>query len=92
MSNTLYMFAKSFVNGRLSADVFADAYIELWKIERDAGILRHDEDNVSEVLSSIFCVADMYVPDDDNRKEYEFDSKRLLDEVSQLINKLNLKQ
>ncbi|MEB8292135.1 colicin immunity domain-containing protein [Klebsiella michiganensis] len=84
MSYLLIEFARSFGSGRLSAVAFADAYMELWRIERDSkNILNYDE-NVSECLSSIFCVADMYNPDDD-RDQYEFDEEELRKEINKLI-------
>jgi hypothetical protein len=58
--------------------------MELWRIERDnKNILNYDE-NVSECLSSIFCVADMFNPDDD-REEYEFDGEQLRKEIKKLM-------
>ncbi|WP_230675943.1 colicin immunity domain-containing protein, partial [Yersinia pseudotuberculosis] len=33
MSIVILEFAKSFINERVSAQVFANAYIELWRIE-----------------------------------------------------------
>lgn len=58
--------------------------MELWRIERDnKNILNYDE-NVSECLSSIFCVADMFNPDDD-REEYEFDDEQLRKEINKLM-------
>lgn len=84
MSYLLIEFVRSFGSGRLSAVAFADAYMELWRIERDSkNILNYDE-NVSECLSSIFCVADMYNPDDD-RDQYEFDEEELRKEINKLI-------
>ena len=58
-----------------------------WRIERDnKNILNYDE-KVSECLSSIFCVADIYNPDDD-REEYEFNEEQLCNEVRKLIAEL----
>ncbi|WP_235895551.1 colicin immunity domain-containing protein, partial [Yersinia alsatica] len=69
---------------RLSATVFSEAYIELWRIERDnKNILSYDA-NISDCLSSIFCLADMYNPDED-REEYEFNDDQLRDEINKLI-------
>ena len=81
MSITLYKFAQSFVSGRLSAEKFVDSFQEMWKIERDDGLLSEDEDRLSEALSSIFCLADLYNPDDD-REDYELDENQLREEVS----------
>jgi hypothetical protein len=40
MSLIVLGFAKSFVAGRVSAGVFAEAYIEFWRIERDNNFLQ----------------------------------------------------
>lgn len=87
MSVAIFEFARSFVAGGLPAEVFADAYIELWKIERDRHVLHEDAADLSECLSSIFCAADMY-SSDGSRNEYELDDERLKFEVAGLINKL----
>ncbi|WP_368540818.1 colicin immunity domain-containing protein [Enterobacter soli] len=84
MSYLLIEFARSFGSGRLSAVAFADAYMELWRIERDSKNILNYDVNVSECLSSIFCVADMYNPDDD-RDQYEFDEEQLRNEINKLI-------
>jgi hypothetical protein len=73
--------------GRLQAAVFADAYIELWKIERDRHMLQDDAEDLSECLSSIFCAADMY-SQDDSRAAYELDDEMLKLEVSRIIKNL----
>lgn len=84
MSYLLVDFTRSFVSGRLSAVVFVEAYMELWRIERDnKNILNYDE-NVSECLSSIFCLADIFNPDDD-REEYEFDGEQLRKQINKLL-------
>jgi len=87
MSVIIFEFAKSFVAGRLQAAVFADAYIELWKIERDGHMLQDDAEDLSECLSSIFCAADMYGRND-SRTVYELDGEMLKLEVSRLIKNL----
>ncbi len=87
MSLTILEFAKSFVAGRLTAEIFSEAYIELWKIERDKNVLLLDDPSLSECLSCIFCAADMYAPDD-SRECYEFDGEMLRSEVATLV--LNL--
>lgn len=85
MSLALLEFAKSFVSERLSAEVFSDAYIELWKIERDKGLLLRDAPALSECLSSMFCAADMYCADDESREEYELNGEQLRIEIVRLI-------
>lgn len=84
MSSLLFDFSKSFVDGRLSAAIFSEAYIELWRIERDSENILNYDDKLSECLSSIFCLADMYNPDDD-REEYEFNEDQLRSEIRKLI-------
>ncbi|OPA85727.1 colicin immunity protein [Pseudomonas fluorescens] len=87
MSLTILEFARSYVAGRLSSEVFSEAYIELWKIERDRNILKLDEPPLSECLFSIFCAADMYEPNE-SREEYEFDDEMLRSEVATLVRKI----
>lgn len=85
MSVLLLEFAKSFLEERLPASVFSDAYLELWKIERDKGLLLEDTPALSECLSSIFCAADMYCSKDELRKDYEFNDEKLKSEVYKLL-------
>jgi hypothetical protein len=42
MSMTLLKFAQSFVRGGLSAEIFSEAYMEFWKIEKDSESLPND--------------------------------------------------
>jgi len=87
MSLTILEFARSFVAGRLTAEIFSEAYIELWKIERDRNLLQLDEPSLNECLSSIFCAADMYEPSE-SREEYELDDEMLRTEVASLVQKI----
>ena len=84
MSQLLKKYIDSFLSKDISADGFADSYMMKWKAERDNNLLGKDEDSLSELLSSVFCVADMYNPDDD-REEYEFDDEQLRHEISKLM-------
>lgn len=84
MSITLFEFAKSFVNERLNACVFSNAYIELWRVEGWLGLCKLDDSKFSGCLSSIFCVADLYNPSSD-REEHEFDEAQLRAKVSEII-------
>ena len=84
MSLTILEFARSYVAGRLTAEIFSVAYIELWKIERDRRLLQLDESALNECLSSIFCAADRYEPDE-SRAEYELDDEVLKSEVARLL-------
>jgi hypothetical protein len=87
MSLTILEFARSFVAGRLTAEIFSEAYIELWKIERDRKVLQLDEPSLSECLSSIFCAVDIYEPGE-SREDYELDDEMLRAEVANLVQKI----
>lgn len=87
MSMVLSKFAESFVNERLTADIFADAYMELWKIERDLGLVAQDTGMLSQVNSTIFLMADLYNPESE-RDDYEFDEEELRLNVKQELEKL----
>jgi len=84
MSQSLKKYIDSFLAKDISASGFADSYMMKWKTERDNNLLGKDEDNLSELLSSVFCVADMYNPDDD-REEYEFNDEQLRQEINKLM-------
>jgi hypothetical protein len=84
MSIQLYEFAKRFAAGGVAAEDFADPFMEWWKRERDASTVLGDPDDVSERLSSIFCMADLYNPMAD-RKEYELDADGLRGAVSKIL-------
>ena len=83
MSRSLYSFAQKFVNEQLDAEQFADSFILRWKEERDSGELLTDPADLSECLSSVFCVADLYNSEMD-RFEYELSEPQLRNEVRKL--------
>lgn len=89
MSLTVLSLAKSFCKERLSAEQFSSAYKELWRYERDAHILQQDNARLSECLSSIFCLADLYNPEPD-REEYEFSEDQLREKILALIKKMEV--
>ncbi len=88
MSATIFEFARSFVKGRLSPEEFVNGYQELWKIERDNKKLLEDSDALSECLSSIFCLADLYNPAK-NKEEYELDEEQLKNKILEIMGKNN---
>ena len=87
MSMTILGLAKSFVEERLSADQFANSYMEAWKYERDSDLLQKDDPLLGECLSTIFCLADLYNPEVD-RDEYELDEIQFRLRVADLISNL----
>ena len=84
MSTQLYEFAKRFAAGAVATKEFADPFMDRWKRERDTSTCLGDSDDVSECLSSIFCLADLYNPMAD-RKEYELDEDGLRRAVSEIL-------
>lgn len=83
MSTTLLALAQSFSNERLTAIEFSNAYMELWKFERDNGLLQKDPDNLDSCLLKFFCLADLFYPDD--RERYELDEDQLRAKVIETI-------
>lgn len=84
MSQLLKNYIDSFISMDITADVFADSYMTKWKIERDSNLLVQDDDKLSELLSSVFCITDMYNPDND-REQYEFNEDQLRHEINKII-------
>lgn len=88
MSTTILALAKLFQSGRLSADEFSNTYMELWKFEGKEGILSNDDDLLSECLSSIFCLADLY-NSSITRKNFELNEAQLRERITGLLQTLN---
>jgi hypothetical protein len=83
MSLTTLSLVQSFASGRLTADEFCNAYIEIFRYERDSDCI--DPDALSLCLSTVFCLADAYSPDKD-RLEGELDEAQLRNEVIKALN------
>lgn len=84
MSKQLLNLVKQFLRGDTPVAEFVDSYIDAWRSERDSGAILEDDPVTSEKLSSIFCVADLYNPEND-REKYEFDEGQLRNEVRIII-------
>jgi hypothetical protein len=84
MSQSLLEFAKQFARGRLRADDFTAAFMERWKQERDSRAACNDPPYVSECLSTVFCLADLYNSDND-REPYELDEAALRERVGEAV-------
>lgn len=89
MSMELLESVRQFVDGNVSAEIFADSFMERWKRERDTGITFKDCDRLSECLSTVFCLADLYNPAS-GRATYELDDARLREEIGKCITRLKL--
>ncbi|MDF7670428.1 colicin immunity domain-containing protein [Orbaceae bacterium ESL0721] len=87
MSLITLEFIKSFVNGRITSTVFTEAYMELYRIERDNNILIKEDKRVGQCLSTIFCLADLYNPSL-NRADYELDDDQLIEQVKNELNQI----
>ena len=61
--------------------------MELWRIERDTNILLNDSDRLSEILSSVFCIADLYNSEFD-KEYYELGSNELYENIKDELYKL----
>ncbi|WP_275554925.1 colicin immunity domain-containing protein [Mixta sp. Marseille-Q2659] len=84
MSQALLQLAKDFIAGKMTADEFADPYQEKWKAERDSGLSGKDPAELNEKLSTLFCLADQYNPEQDCHYS-EFDANELKKRVSELL-------
>ncbi|WP_338846803.1 colicin immunity domain-containing protein [Massilia sp. W12] len=89
MSKELLIIANKFLIGEISAIDFVEVYIEKWRSERNASLLLKDDPNLSEILSTIFCYADLFNPEND-RKPYEYDELTLKNNIKQLITEKKL--
>jgi len=89
MSESLNMFVSSFLNGRISVEAFVESYAELWKIERDLGVFEKDSKPLSEFLSTVFCIADLFNPSED-RLSYEIEGTLLTEKIAIERKKLGL--
>ena len=88
MSTTILEFARSFVKGRIGAEEFVNCYQELWEIERDNKRSLDDFDGLSECLSSMFCLADLY-NSKVNKEKYELDGDQLKNKIVEVMSKDN---
>lgn len=89
MSEKLLASAKTYLNSGSNSELFVHEFIVQWKRERDSGESRLDSHKVSEVLSSIFCLTDLFNPNDD-RESYELDEEKLRSEIGKLIEQAGL--
>ncbi len=90
MSEKLLRFVEDFLVTESNAEIFADEFMKRWKKERDSGLALSDNPQLSEMLSSIFCLADMFNPDAE-REIYELDEHKLRAEIRKLIDRILLR-
>ncbi len=90
MSENLWMFVEDFLVAESNAEIFADEFMKSWKKERDSGLALSDNPQLSEILSSTFCLADMFNPDAE-REIYELDEHKFRAEIRKLIDRILLR-
>ena len=90
MSENLLMLVEDFLVTESNAEIFANEFMKRWKKERDSGLALSDNPQLSEVLSSTFCLADMLNSDTD-RESYELDEHKLRAEIRKLIDRILVK-
>lgn len=76
MSDKLLAMVDSYLASERSPEDFVEQFILQWKAERDSGLYKADPANLSELLSTIFCLADLFNAADD-REDYELDDENL---------------
>ena len=84
MSIQLFEYVTDFIKNVSPPEPFVEQYITRWRAERDNGTMLTDQPNISEALSSIFCITDLFNPNND-REEYEFDEPRLRHEIQKIL-------
>lgn len=87
MSKKLFALVDEFLSKKSDPQAFVDTFMRAWKTERDNGTALDDHPRLSEALSSVFAMADMYNPEAD-RASYEFDEARLRREIAALRQRL----
>ena len=90
MSQQLFESVCDFLNNDKNSSEFSDSFIHHWKNERDNGLLSLDDPEISEILSSIFCLSDLFNATED-REEYELSASDFRKEILKLFEKKNTK-
>ena len=91
MSLTLLKYANKFLDFRVSAEVFSQTFILLWKIERDEKTALQDNEALSLCLSCIFSASDAFEPEED-RLDSELNEDQFRKEVAQHVETYKLTQ
>ncbi|WP_035061207.1 colicin immunity domain-containing protein [Andreprevotia chitinilytica] len=84
MSQDLLIFVKNYLTEGGDPGEFVDNYAGRWKKERDNGLGGQDNETLSEVLSTIFCLADLFNPEED-REDYEIDEAELRKKMEEVL-------
>jgi len=91
VSRDLLNIVSRYLKGEMSVDRFVDEYMSGWKNERDDDLLRLDEPALSEALSSMFCIADLYNKEAD-REGYELDEEGVREALKDIFNRFSLEK
>lgn len=91
MSKKLQSLIDDLSNQKISEIEFVERYQSAWRAERDSGAMLEYGERLSEVFSTIFCLADLFNPEDD-RLEYEYGEEELRRKITELIGVLGRSQ
>ena len=89
MSEKLLASTKTYLKTGTNSEHFVNEFIEQWKRERDNGESQLDSPEMSKVLSSIFCLADLFNLDA-ARESYELDEEKFKSEIGKLMEQEDL--
>lgn len=74
--NKMVAYAVKFVNGDIEAEAYYQGFLDLYYAEKTV--------NIHYPEQAIFCVNELYNPDDD-RFDYELDELRLREQIKQVL-------
>ena len=83
MKSETLKLVRSYVDGEINAEHFAENFFDFFRVERDNNIFILCADDY-EVLTTIFCNLDCYNPQA-NKSEYEISADTLLKRVRYLL-------
>jgi len=84
MSHKLLKYVHSYMSQDVNTQEFVEKFFTQWRYERDNKELAKDSPKVSKVLSSIFCLIDLYNPEED-REDYELNEKMLKEKIKEVL-------
>ena len=79
-------YARKFLEHRISAEVFSNTYIVLWKVAHKLEVSTSYDGKLGDCVARIFSAADAFEAEDD-RLECELDEIQFREEVAQHIEK-----
>lgn len=83
-TDKLLNLVHDYMEGNLSIEPFVDKYFDDYRTVRDTGGLASDKLRKGEKCSTIFCLIDLYNPDND-REHYEIDEPGLRARIQKVL-------